>query len=165
MLLYLIRHGIAADKADPAYPSDPERPLTKEGIQKTREAARGLRALSIAPGAMLTSPYVRAVETAEIVAEALKFGVRKIRRTEALVPGANPAGLFEELADLRAEEVLCFGHAPHLDEVIAHALGLRSPVTSLRKAGAACLDLGTVSPPKGILEAVYEPKALRVMRR
>lgn len=165
MHLYLMRHGIAADKAEPAYPSDPERPLTEEGAQKTREAARGLRALPIEPGAMLTSPYVRAVETAEIVAEALKFGAGKIRRSEALAPGADPAILFEELAELRADEVVCFGHAPHLDEIIAHALGLRSPVTSLKKAGVACLDLGTVSPPKGILAAVYEPKALRLMRK
>ena len=67
MRLYLMRHGIAIDREDPDCPSDPERYLTPKGIQRTRAAARGLRALRVKPTALLTSPFVRAVQTGEVV--------------------------------------------------------------------------------------------------
>lgn len=163
MLLYLMRHGIAIDREDPKCPPDPERFLTKKGMEKTRAVAQGLRALGIQPEAMLSSPFVRAVQTAEITAAALGFARDKIRQTEALIFGRKPAELFRDLARVRAREVICFGHAPHLDEVIAFALGCRSPVTSLKKAGVACLELKAVAPPRGSLLWVHTPRSLRIL--
>lgn len=163
MRLYIVRHGIAIDPTDAKSPSDPKRALTPEGVKKTREAMLGLRKLGVEPEAMLTSPYLRAVQTAELAADALKFPADKIERIEALLPGTPPAELFKELAKLRADSAMCFGHAPHLDLVIAHGLRLRNPVTALKKAGAACLELETLAPPDGELVWVVTPRALRLM--
>jgi phosphohistidine phosphatase len=140
MLVYLVRHGIAVDRTDPNSPPDPERPLTAKGVQKTRSAALGLKELGAKPEVLITSPFVRAAQTAEIFAEALGFTPERIRVSEALKPGGSPAELVKEIAGLKAKEVMCFGHAPHLDHLIAQFTGLRSTFTSLKKAGVACLE-------------------------
>src|SRR5918995_3719570 len=71
MNLYLLRHGIAAAKDDPAFESDSDRPLTKKGIKKFRKAARGIDRLGIPFDTILSSPLVRARQTADIVAAVL----------------------------------------------------------------------------------------------
>src|SRR6202047_4631988 len=96
MILYLVRHGIAVDRADPKSPPEAERPLTAKGVQKTRLAALGLRALGAKPDVLITSPYVRAAQTAEIFAEALGFPPAKIRVHDALKPAGNPAEIVKE---------------------------------------------------------------------
>ena len=68
MQLCFFRHGIAVDRADPAY-QDKDRPLTPEGQSKTQGAARGLRRLNLPFDAVLTSPWLRAKQTAAILTE------------------------------------------------------------------------------------------------
>src|SRR2546429_2416101 len=122
MQLYIVRHGIAIDREDPKCPPDPERYLSEEGVEKTKAVAKGLASLRVAPGLFVTSPYTRAVQTAEIFADALDYSKQKIRRSELLLPGAEPTLLFRELArDKQASSIFLFGHAPHLDDVIATA--------------------------------------------
>src|SRR5271163_3255251 len=140
MILYIVRHGIAVDRTDPKSPPEAERPLTAKGVQKTRSAALGLRSLDVKPDILITSPYVRAAQTAEIFAEALGFAPEKIRVSEALKPAADPADILKELSQLKAKEVMCFGHAPHLDLWISHLAGARGAFTELKKAGVACFD-------------------------
>ena len=140
MILYLVRHGIAVDRTDPKSPPDPDRPLTAHGVQKTRSAALGLRAMGAKPDVMITSPYARAAQTAEIFAEALEFPVEKIRVNESLKPSGNPGEIVRELAHLRAKEAAIFGHAPHLDLTIALLAGARAPFTELKKSGVACFE-------------------------
>jgi phosphohistidine phosphatase SixA len=163
MQLYIVRHGIAIDREDPKSPSDPERYLTSEGLKKTREAARGFAALKISPDVFISSPYVRAMQTAEIFAEETKFAKSKIRQTELLLPGAEPSAFFRELqrTSRTEESAICFGHAPHLDELIAFALSSKKGLTQLKKAGAACLELTRISPPAGLLTWLSTPKILR----
>lgn len=158
--LYLMRHGIAIDREDPDCPADPERYLTPKGIQRTRAAARGLRVLRIKPAALLTSPYVRAVQTGEIVCEVLGLDSKQLRTTEALKPEAKPARLVEELGRLGGE-VICFGHAPHLDEFIAHASKATAPFTALKKSGAACVDIDSLAPLRATLFWVLTSRVLR----
>src|SRR5579863_5048746 len=129
MLLYLVRHGIAVDRTDPKSPPEAERPLTAKGVQKTRSAALGLNFLGAKPDVFITSPYVRAVQTAEIFAEALGFPTEKIRVNEALKPTENPAEIVKEVLKVRAKEIACFGHAPHVDLTIAYLAGARSVFT------------------------------------
>lgn len=159
MRLYLMRHGIAIDREDPDCPSDPDRYLTPKGIQRTRAAARGLRALRVKPAALLTSPYVRAVQTGEIVCEVLGLDPKQLRTTDALKPEAKPARLAEELG--RLGEVICFGHAPHMDEFIAHALKATAPFTALRKSGVACLDIDSLAPLRATLFWLLTSRVLR----
>lgn len=161
MRLYLMRHGLAIDREDPACPPDEERYLTPEGIRKTRDAAKGLTSLKLSPEVLLTSPYVRAVQTAEIVAETFAFPLKDIVRSQALAPSARPSQLFKELSRLKADSVLCFGHAPQLDLVIAQAIGVGSPVTALKKSGVAGLELQSFSPARGFIVALVTPKILR----
>ncbi len=165
MDLYLVRHGIAIERSDPKCPEDAERFLTKEGISKTREAAQGICSLGIAPSRFLSSPLVRALQTAQIFAEVFGFAKDKILQTETLLPGADPAAALGELQKLRkAKTVFCFGHAPHLDELQARALDLPGAITALKKSGAACLELGSGSPAGGRLLWVCPPKILRAIR-
>ena len=162
MELYIVRHGIAIDREDPQCPPDPERYLTEEGVEKTKAVAKGLAALGATPGLFLTSPYTRAVQTAEIFADALDHAKQKIRRSELLLPGAEPTLLFRELArEKQASSIFLFGHAPHLDGVIATALGSKKHLTALKKAGVALLDLKRISPPIGVLVWLATPKMLR----
>ena len=166
MLFYLVRHGIAIDREDPKCPAEAERYLTEEGIEKTREVARGVAAIAEKPDLLLSSPYVRAMQTALIFAAALKYPKPKIRKSNFLLPGADVAALFRELArDKHMESVFCFGHAPHLDEAVAAILGSKDDATSLKKAGAACFDLRRVSPPTGTLIWLATPKLLKKLKK
>ena len=162
MLIYLMRHGIAQDRDDPDSPPDPDRQLTRKGADRTREVALGLRTLGVDPGAILTSPYLRAAQTAAIAAHALRFVGEWVEQTEALLPNGDPARLFAELLEVEADAVLLVGHAPNLDEVIAFALGGgREPVTRLKKAGVACVAVESLAAPRGRLVWLLEPRALR----
>jgi phosphohistidine phosphatase len=162
MQLYIVRHGIAIDREDPKCPPDPERYLTEEGLEKTKQVAKGMAALGITGDLFLTSPYVRAAQTAEIFASALEYAKQKIRRTDLLLPGAEPSLLFRELAkDKQASSVFLFGHAPQLDDMISTALGSKKHITTLKKAGVALVELKRVSPPMGALVWLATPKILR----
>jgi len=162
MQLYVVRHGIAIDREDPNCPPDPERHLTEEGVEKTATVARGIAALGATADLLLSSPYVRALQTAEIFAGIFKYSKQKIRRTDLLLPGADPTLFFRELAkDKQSSAVFCFGHAPQLDDLIATALGSKHHVTALKKAGVALVELRRVSPPSGQLVWVVTPKMLR----
>jgi phosphohistidine phosphatase len=165
MRLYIVRHGTAIDRDDPACPPDPERYLTKEGIAKTREAARGIGRLGVGPNRMLSSPYVRAMQTASIFAEVFDFPSNNILTTDTLLPEADPLGIFRELAKIKKTgEIFCYGHGPNVDRVVARALGLSQPITSLKKAGVACIELERPSPPEGTLLWLGTPKILRGIR-
>jgi phosphohistidine phosphatase len=162
MQLYIVRHGIAIDREAPKCPADPERYLTDEGKEKTRQVAQGLAALGVVADLFLSSPYLRAMHTAEIFADELEYPRQKIRRTDLLLPGAEATLLFRELAkDKDSASIFLFGHAPQLDDVIATALGSKHQLTALKKAGAALVELKRISPPAGQLLWLATPKLLR----
>jgi len=163
MHVYLVRHGIAMDREDPKCPPDTERPLTPKGMKRSHSAALGLRALKIRPDTILTSPWLRAVQTAEIFCEVMGFSSKKIVQVDALKGTSTPAELFRELAKLRANTVLCFGHEPHLHLVIGQVLHTAAKITELKKAGVACLELDRISPPQGQLVALYPASTLRLL--
>jgi phosphohistidine phosphatase len=162
MQLYIVRHGIAINREDPKCPPDPERFLTDEGMEKTKQVAKGVAEIGAVPDLMLSSPYMRAVQTAEIFASALEYNKQKIRKTDLLLPGADPMQLFRELArEKLASAVFIFGHAPHLDDLIATAIGSKHHVTAMKKAGVALVELRRMVPPSGELVWLATPKLLR----
>jgi phosphohistidine phosphatase len=165
MLLYLIRHGIAIDREAPNCPPDTERPLTPKGIKRSRAAALGLHALGVKPNAVLTSPWLRALQTAEIFCETLGYPSKKIIRTDALKGISAPADLMRELQQMKAKVVLCFGHEPHLHLVIGHILHTSAKITKLKKAGLALIELERAMPPQGRLVAVYPASTLRALAK
>lgn len=162
MQLYIVRHGIAVDREDPKCPPDPERFLTQEGMEKARLVAKGVAEIGVAPDLFLSSPYLRAFQTAEVFAAELEYSRNKIRRTDLLLPGAEPLQLFRELArEKELSAVFLFGHAPHLDDLLATALGSRHHISALKKAGVALVELKRLVPPSGELVWLATPKLLR----
>jgi len=162
MELYIVRHGIAIDREDPKSPPDPDRYLTEEGMKKTKQIADAVANLGIEPDLLISSPYVRAMQTAEIFAAAFEYPKQKIRRSDLLLPGTEPTLFYKELAkDKDSAIVFCFGHAPHLDDVVAAGLGSKHHLTALKKAGIAALELKRISPPSGELLWLSTPKLLR----
>ncbi len=165
MQVYLIRHGIAVDREDPHCPPDTERPLTPKGRKRSRAAALGLRALDVKPSAVLTSPWLRALQTAEIFCQAMGYPSKKIIRTDSLKGTSAPADLMRELQTMKAKVVLCFGHEPHLHLVIGHVLHTSAQITELKKAGLALLGLERMAPPQGRLLALYPASTLRLLAK
>ena len=163
MHIYLIRHGIAVDRDDPSCPPDTQRPLTPKGMKRSHAAALGLRALEVKPDAVLTSPWLRAVQTAEIFCEAIDYPPKKMIRTDALKGTSSPSELLRELQSLKAKVVLCFGHEPQLHQVIGHVLHTSAKITELKKSGLAILEVERFSPPHGRLLALYPASTLRLL--
>lgn len=162
MELYIVRHGIAVDREDPKCPPDPERFLTDEGKEKSRQVAKGVAEVASFPDLILTSPYLRALQTAEIFADVLEYSKNRIRKSDLLLPGAEPLQLFRELAkDKDLSSVFIFGHAPHLDDILATSIGTKHHITALKKAGVAFVELKRLVPPSGELVWLGTPKLLR----
>lgn len=165
MQLYLVRHGIAIDRTDPACPAEALRPLTPKGEARTRQVARGMAELGVRPQVMMTSPLLRAVQTGEIFCEVLERTVSRLRRTDNLLPSSKPAALFAELARMKTGKVMCFGHAPNLDIVIAASCGRGQTFTQLKKSAVAFLEIESFDPPRALLRWLYNPRILRRLGR
>lgn len=145
--LYLVRHGLAEDRGDD-WPDDAKRPLTEEGTSKTRKAARGLVRLGVDFDVLLTSPLVRARQTAEIIASA--FDVRPLVVTvDSLAPGGTFQSVLNDLEKhARRSRIALVGHEPSLGETAARLAGLRHPLEF--KKGAVCrIDVKSL-PPAGV---------------
>lgn len=141
MNLYILRHGIAADRDAQLYPDDSKRPLTKEGIQKMRQEAKGIKAFGAAFDLILTSPYPRARQTAEIVAKAYRAS-GKIKTSKSLAPDGSYRALVNEIKAKysKKEAILLAGHEPYLSGLISKlCVGDASLEVDLKKGGLALL--------------------------
>jgi phosphohistidine phosphatase len=160
--LYLIRHGLAADRGD-EYPDDSRRPLTSDGIAQLRKEARALDAFGIGFDHIITSPLVRTRQTADVFAEHLK-SKPTVSNSDALAPAGTPAAVMQEVGKhARKGRVALVGHEPNLGELAARLIGARSPLDF--KKGAICRIDFDVLPPKGAgrLRWFVTPKMLRRM--
>jgi phosphohistidine phosphatase len=166
MQLLVVRHAIAEERDAFSLQGlpDGERPLSDFGRRRMRKNVRGLRRVVGQPAVIGTSPYRRAVETAEILAEAL--GVAKVETVAELVPEARPVRLLPWLATwTSAALVAVVGHQPALGILVTWLLsGRESPNTELRKGGACLLDLGSEPRPgAAVLQWLLTPAQLRAM--
>jgi len=120
MNLYLLRHGIAVDPSAPGFARDAERPLTPKGKRRLQQIAEAMGVLSISFDVILSSPYVRAKQTAEIVGRSFKRR-KQLKFSDELTPGGNPKLLIQHLNDLRPKpkNILLVGHEPYLSKLIA----------------------------------------------
>jgi len=140
MNLLLLRHGIAVDFGTPGYERDSERPLTPEGRRKTRAVARALAALGISPDVILTSPLVRAHQTAEIVASSMKLK-KRMEICEPLASGGDAKRLIAEVnrRHPNAERIMLVGHEPDLSLLASLLLtGCADGVAMEFKKGGVC---------------------------
>jgi len=143
MELYFLRHGIAADRSHQGVGSDAERPLTEEGIEKLKKSLVGMKRLDVVPDRIVSSPYVRALQTARIVAEGLGFEA-KIDVSEALVPEAELEDFWKILARAPAESRWLFvGHEPSISDFIGQLIASgKSARVDMKKGGLARVDGG-----------------------
>jgi phosphohistidine phosphatase len=164
--LLIVRHAIAVERGDSAYSNDDERPLTPDGIHNFRAAARGLKNLGIKPDRILTSPLVRARQTAEILRDAVASEL-DLDFSKHLAPGGDYGALLEEVAALQhADCVGLVGHEPHLSGFVSYCIvGEGSRSSFLLKKGAAALVLfeDRLAPGAGTLEWLLQPAGLRGM--
>ena len=112
MQILLLRHGDALDHTD-----DAARALSPVGNDQARIAGGVLQSLLLIPELIFTSPLLRAVQTATVVADLL--GVRNIIQTEYLVSHSDHRQIFQQINDLRRDRILLVGHEPHLSTTIS----------------------------------------------
>ena len=134
MNLYLIRHAIAVEE----YEDDSQRPLTDKGRKKMRSIAKGLRALGVEFDLILSSPYIRAAETAEIVADVFKMK-KDVQFSENLVPMGDAGLLIAEMNEkYSVNSVAIVGHEPFLTALIGLLVSDNANVDITLKKGGVC---------------------------
>lgn len=159
MELYVLRHAIAEDRSEST--RDSERPLTREGLAKLERIVAALSPLGVQVDAMLTSPYVRAHDTAVVAAKAL--GVEPIV-VDDLSAGADPNDFVDAISEQapQAERVMVVGHEPDLSRLISMLIaGHDWSAVRMKKAGLAKLEVGELRVgPCATLEWLLWPKQL-----
>ncbi len=145
MRLFLVRHGIAEDSAA----KDEWRALTAKGRRRFHRTARAF-GRSERVDLILTSPLVRAVQTAEILAGQVKH--RETRVLEQLQPGNDVASLLTAVAEAagKAKSVALVGHDPQLTEVLSALTHVAAQQLDFRKGAIVCLDVAGLPQPESV---------------
>jgi phosphohistidine phosphatase len=162
--LYLIRHGLAEERGE-AWPDDSKRPLTAEGMSRLRKSARGVARLGISFDVLVTSPLVRARQTADVIASV--YDPRpQVVVAESLAPGGAHQALLTDLEkQARRTRIALVGHEPGIGELAARLAGFRHPLEF--KKGAFCrIDVEALPPTgQGMLRWFLTPRIMRGLRR
>jgi phosphohistidine phosphatase len=156
--LLLIRHGIAVERGSTA--TDEERALTSEGKARTRKVLERLEKLGLACGPLVSSPLVRAKQTAELALER-KLG-QSLSVSDALAPGQDPMPLLQKLLQEPWERLGLVGHEPDMGQLASFLLGCQTQSLQLKKAGIALLELDEplLEPGAAQLRLLLSPKVL-----
>jgi phosphohistidine phosphatase len=168
MELLILRHAAAFPRDATRWPDDAERPLTAEGVKKARRAAAGLKRITARPTRVLTSPLVRARDTATIFAQAARWP--NALECAALSPGASPEEVLEALRREggKLECVAVIGHQPHLGRLLALCIrgDARAEGFELKKSAVACVRFeGSPRAGQGALAWLLAPRMLRQLWR
>ncbi len=167
MLLLLVRHARAGDQDPDRWPDDRLRPLTNVGREIHAQLSRALARLECAPDAVLTSPWVRAVQTAELMVEEMEIE-REAIRCEALATDVDIAAIAGQVASLgNAQTVALVGHEPWLGQ-LASTLLTRVPdamTIDFPKSGVMGLDVTDLAPGSACLRFFLRPRHIRDLFR
>lgn len=163
MRLYLVRHGQAMEGLRGGITRDSERPLTDEGKEEMKVIAKALTKLNLKPDLILSSPLVRARQTAEYIAEAFSLPVKL---TDSLAPAVSASQLYKSIAKHTAEsganEVFLVGHEPDMGMLLG-TLIWAGPEFQMpfKKAGIARIDVSDMPPSgPGTLKWYVTPKII-----
>jgi phosphohistidine phosphatase len=165
MKVYLVRHAVAYERSRKRWPDDSLRALTPAGVRNFRLAARGLATLLPRSAPILTSPYVRARATAELLCRALGRHP-PLDSPELASPRPARAGL-ALLRTLERPAVILVGHEPYLGNLLSLAVAgtARRLDLEFEKGGAACLEFpDRIAPGAATLMWVLPPQMLRRLR-
>lgn len=168
MKLIIVRHAIALPRESWTGAPDAQRPLTDAGREQARRVGEALRRLKLSPGLILTSPWVRAVQTAEQIAVAFD-GKLPVREAPALRGDSTPREASSALKAVADEQqVIAVGHEPHLSEWLAELISADGSARCLLKKGSvACVELERVPPEpgSGTLRWLMTPKQLALLAK
>jgi phosphohistidine phosphatase len=161
MEVFLVRHAIAHERNRKRWPDDALRPLTPAGARKFRKAAKGLATLLPKRAALLTSPWVRARDTATMLARAT--GRAKPVECAQLTGDAAVDDFFDLLRARKGKAVILVGHEPNLSAFLSAALGKRARLQfEFKKGGAACVKFGRrITPGSATFKWMAPPRMLR----
>jgi phosphohistidine phosphatase len=150
MQVYLLRHGIAEENRSGK--SDADRELTAEGRRKLRETLRVVAEADTHPSLILTSPLLRAVQTAEIAKSVLHSRTNPLE-TKALLPGTNPEQVWDEIRVHKDEpELMLVGHDPLFTNLAGYLLGFPGLHIDFKKGAILRVDFESFAPkPRGLL--------------
>ena len=138
MELYFLRHAMAAEPGSIAVSHDSERPLTLEGVEKMEASVEGMRRMGVSLDHLISSPYLRASETARIVADGLGFS-GQVRFTDVLTPQATFKDFFKLLREFKPDnKVLFVGHLPSIGEFVSNLISGKNRVAMDYKKGGLC---------------------------
>lgn len=166
MQLLVVRHGIAEQRNARRWPGDTERPLSAQGLLRSRHAAAGLRHIAPRPVRVLVSPLARTRQTAAVLTQCAAWP--EASPCTLLAPGHASEPLLRLLARGREPCAAVIGHEPDLGRFIAACLpgGGRSAAIKLRKMGVALIGFeGKPRAGRGTLEWLLSPQLLRALRR
>jgi len=157
MEIYILRHGVAED-GQPGQP-DSERALTPDGRKKLRNVLRTAATAGVAPSLILTSPYKRALQTAQLAAEILDYK-GELLRTKALEPASSPKTVWDEIRVHKDEaQILLAGHEPLFSRLTAYLLGSPSLQVDFKKGAIACVEIERFgAEPHGVLRWMLTSK-------
>lgn len=158
MHLYFLRHGKAEERS--LEQSDFDRRLTEEGIEEMRAEAKGIGRLNLSFDTIFTSPLLRALETAQIVAEELGIKDRAFHVEERLASGVFGMGNLQALLESQPAEsrILLVGHEPDFSETAGRLVG--GAVIDLKKGGLIYIVANRIEPGYGVLRWLLTPKHL-----
>ena len=165
MKLYLIRHSNAVELGEADYADDSQRPLTEKGCEKMESIAAALNRTGVQPDLIVSSPYVRARQTAEILAQGLQYN-REIELNEALIPMGEAEALIGEINEKYAvQELVLVGHEPSLSVLIGTLTsGNPDMAITLKKGSVCCLEADDLRVErKASLEWLLTPKILSAL--
>ncbi len=167
MDLYILRHAIAEERTGKTPGGDSQRRLTPEGAKKMRRIAAGMKSAGMSFDLILSSPFWRAKETAEIVAGIFKLE-KKLQFSAELVPDGNPAQLITELKKKYRgkKSVLLVGHEPHLSRFISLLIsGDPGDPIQLKKGGLGKLSVDELRNGRcATLEWLLPPRLLKRLK-
>jgi len=164
--LFILRHGIAVERGTPGYAKDSDRRLTPKGERKLWQISETMEELKLSFDLILASPYLRARQTADVVAEAL--GARKsLEFDESLTPGGKSEDLIELLRGRKPppESVLLVGHEPYLSELVSVLIsGGTQAAIELKKGGLCKLEVDSLKHGRcATLTWLLTPKQMALM--
>jgi phosphohistidine phosphatase len=155
--ILILRHGIAEERRTGR--TDSARRLTGAGKVKLRQVLEIARAAGVKPSLILTSPYVRAAETAELAAEILGCA-DPIVQTDALLPSSPPRAVWRLIREHAGKTaILLAGHEPLLSETASFLLGASWALMDLKKGALLRIDLDRLDEePRGVLQWLLTAK-------
>jgi phosphohistidine phosphatase len=163
MLLLLNRHANAGERDPAQWPDDRDRPITDKGRKVQRDVSRTLRKLDLTPNLVLTSPWLRAAQTAEILVEAAHVAQPAVP-CEPLAQDPDLIRLAEYVGEQPGDAIVAMvGHSPWMEEL--GSLLLAGSTTHLNidfpKSGVLAMDLQSLEPGAGSLRFFLRPRMAR----